>query len=294
MSTEVLARHGKSFRFAGSFLSEKQLERAAALYSLCREVDDIADESDDPKLAHMQLKQILDDLGAVSKNTSIGAQATSLLSEQGQLAFADLIKGVMSDTSDVLFETEAELLQYCYRVAGTVGLMMCDILGVTDRRAFDYAVSLGVAMQLTNIARDICEDAMMGRRYIPSDWVGELSPESIVTRDSKAQLSCPSATKRLLVMAESYYQFSNKGLYFLPFRARLAITVASNVYREIGCVIRHQNHYDIWKGRAMTTKLDKCRVALGALSVNVLSPSFYGYSTKPRPPAGLIELSAHW
>ena len=98
-----------------------------------------------------------------------------------KLVIISLIDGLLGDQEIVLIKNEFELLRYCYRVAGTVGILMCNVLDCDETDAIDYAIDLGIAMQLTNIARDILEDAQMGRRYLPESWVGDVTPEEIVS-----------------------------------------------------------------------------------------------------------------
>ena len=169
---------------------------------------------------------------------------------------ASLVEGLMDDQADeVLLPDEESLIQYAYKVAGTVGLLMCEILNNSDPKAKPHAVDLGIAMQLTNIARDVVEDARMGRRYLPGSWVGNMSPEDIL--DAALDPYGPDgvqitrAVERLLDLAESYYASGRAGLAYLPARAHFSIGVAAKVYRQIGRQLLRSK--DSWHGKRQVT-----------------------------------------
>lgn len=189
-AVSVLAHHGKSFRFAGRFLDKKQLEDCARLYRFCRFVDDLVDEVSDADAAQVELDFLKRDLERGHSSMPVVEDFIDLASQcqmQSEVIL-ELIRGIESDLQQVLVSTDADLLRYCYRVAGTVGLLMCDVLGVQDPKAKAHAIDLGIGMQLTNIARDVQEDAGMGRRYIPGQWLGEIAPQALSnpsTRESE-------------------------------------------------------------------------------------------------------------
>jgi len=144
-------------------------------------------------------------------------------------------------------QNENELLRYCYRAAGVVGLMMCRVFGVTDQRALRHAKSLGIAMQLTNIARDVQEDWQRGRCYLPLNWL----PQGV---DASSRNEVHAAVRRILDLAEEYYKIGNEGMVYLPSAVRPAIRVAASVYREIGTQIRRRN-YRVLQGRIIIPKV---------------------------------------
>ena len=169
---------------------------------------------------------------------------------------ASLVEGLMDDqASEVLLADEESLIQYAYKVAGTVGLLMCEILNNSDPRAKAHAVDLGIAMQLTNIARDVVEDARMGRRYLPGAWVNNMSPKDIVDAASDPYghdgVQITRAVERLLDLAESYYASGRAGLAYLPYRAHFSIGVAAKVYRQIGRQLLRSK--DSWHGKRQVT-----------------------------------------
>ena len=164
-----------------------------------------------------------------------------------------------------MFKQEEELIRYSYHVAGTVGIMMCDALKCDNVLAKSFAIDLGIAMQLTNIARDVLEDAKMGRRYLPGSWVQNIPPKEIVlaakTNDLKKIHIISKGIKKLLILAEQYYLSGEKGFTFLPFNTRVAISVASGVYREIGVQLENEN-YNWQNGRQVTSVYKKIKISL--------------------------------
>ena len=145
-----------------------------------------------------------------------------------------LLDGVILDISNkVRIKNDKELISYSYQVAGTVGLMMSQILNVTEKVAYKYAIDLGIAFQLTNIARDILDDAKINRVYIPSSWY-KLNIKEIVSTNYKNKEKLKNATRDLLDLADVYYASAIKGLAFLSIRNRFAIFLALSIYRQIG------------------------------------------------------------
>ena len=162
-----------------------------------------------------------------------------------------------------MFKEEEELIQYSYYVAGTVGLMMCDALKCKNKDAYLFAIDLGIAMQLTNIARDVLEDAKMGRRYIPGSWIDNISPNAMIQgvndNDTEIFRTVSFGIKKLLNLAEKYYYSGTQGLIFLPLKTRIAISIASGVYRQIGIQLKLKN-YCWYNGRQVTSNITKAKV----------------------------------
>ena len=222
-----LALFAKSFNWAGFFLPRKIYDDCAKLYAFCRVLDDLADEkadldskiekfnkmkiffkssfklNDNDKSPSYENETIILDIITIAKNYKIK-----------KIIIEDLIDGVASDLKKrVHIRSVKDLLIYSYRVAGTVGLMMSKILRVNDRRALKGAIDLGIAMQLTNIARDVVEDKKMNREYIKPDF------ENI---------------QATLKLAEMFYQSSFSSIQKIPFRYKFSIIVARRIYRQIG------------------------------------------------------------
>ena len=272
---QILATSGESFFWARRFLGRKMGHDAAVLYSFCRVLDDMADGDIPDGPAHLRQIQSLMKQGEWTQHPVLKHHAP--LVEAYRLphdVIGSLVEGLMDDQApQVLIKDEASLIQYAYKVAGTVGLLMCNILNNEDPRAKAHAVDLGIAMQLTNIARDVVEDAKMGRRYLPGEWVNHLSPEDIVLASKDPQSHegtlITLAVERLLELAEVYYASGRAGLSYLPLRAHFSIGVAAKVYRQIGRQLLKSS--DSWHGRRqVTSKTSKMLCTMRATS-NLLS-----------------------
>ncbi|MFQ3206160.1 MAG: phytoene synthase [Glaciecola sp.] len=263
--TALLKKHGKSFNFARFFLGSDTGIAAARLYRFCRIVDDIADENEDKVDAAQQLTLLKQQIVQNQKTDPIIGDFLALCSEYGidRNHGITLIEGVSQDLIPLALASEKMLIQYAYRVAGVVGLMMAPILGA-KKVGYAFAVDLGIGMQLTNIARDVMEDAQMQRRYIPADWVGALSAEQIANSELADREVVQKAIQSLLQLAETYYQSGLSGLYYLPARNRRAIAVAAFVYRDIGRKLL-SNHCIYWQGRVIVSTPRKLQLACQAL-----------------------------
>ncbi len=268
----VLSRHGRSFHFASKLLDPETALHSARLYRFCRYVDDIADESNDAVTAMRRLDGIAEMLQGGESADPVVADFLALARrcEIPIEAALELVTGVRSDLDEVRFADEQDLLRYCYRVAGTVGLMMCGVLGVRDPRALPFAIDLGIAMQLTNIARDVGEDASNGRRYLPASMLGDVDPDAIRAPNAELELRLARAVEQLLSLAEQYYVSGQRGLVFLPRRARLGIRVAARVYRRIGKRLRRLR-FASWRSRAVVPFWQKLLVASKALVLEFLA-----------------------
>jgi phytoene synthase len=185
-----------------------------------------------------------------------------------------LIAGVRSDLDLVGVPDERALIRYCYRVAGTVGVMMCGVLDVHSPHAHAYAIDLGIAMQLTNICRDVAEDATAGRRYLPASMVGELAPYELISPSEERLSRVRECVGALLNLADKYYASGEIGLSYLPLRARCGILVAARVYRAIGTRLRMRGHA-FWQGRVMVTDREKAVITARALLIAPLQIAFW-------------------
>ena len=265
---QALAANGKSFDWARRFLGWRMGGDAATLYRFCRVLDDMADGDivDGPR----RLLTIRDNLSGGRRATDpLLADFVPFIQQQNLPVpvIVALIDGLLQDQKPVRIADERALRRYAYRVAGTVGLLMCHVLDCDDDAARAHAIDLGIAMQLTNIARDVLEDAEMGRRYLPASWVGDVTPAQIAAAslapDGDVAQSVRMAVHQLLGIADDYYQSGAAGLTFLPIRAHMAIAVAARVYRQIGVQIA-ANGYDWHYGRQVTSRCTKIICSLQA------------------------------
>ena len=222
-----LAIFAKSFNWAGFFLPKKIYQDSAKLYAFCRVLDDIADEKTDldSKIKRFdEMRNFLNksyntdniEIHSSDENEKIVHDVITLAKNNNikKIILEDLVEGVASDLKKrIHIRSVKDLLVYSYRVAGTVGLMMSKILMVNDRRALKGAIDLGIAMQLTNIARDVIEDKKMNREYIKPDF------ENI---------------QATLKLADMFYESSFSSIQKIPFKYKFSIIVARRIYRQIG------------------------------------------------------------
>ena len=186
---------------------------------------------------------------------------------------SELIEGMAMDVRGIRYANLRELLLYCYRVAGTVGLMMSHVMGLRDESALKHAADLGIAMQLTNIARDVTEDASMGRIYLPLDWLDEanIASDEIAAPANREKLAV--ITLRLLREAERYYRSGDAGLWHLSFRSACAVSAARHVYSEIGALLVKRGAR-AWDQRTYVTGARKLWVVIrGVVSLIQSAPA---------------------
>ncbi|MEO0513492.1 MAG: phytoene/squalene synthase family protein [Planctomycetota bacterium] len=236
---EVLRSCGRTFYAASKVLPAAVADDLALLYAFCRVVDDCADLADQSRSADL-LDEIERCLEGRSDRSPVVTGFRALAARHGvPLRHArDLIQGVRSDAADVRVQTESELIRYAYRVASTVGLMMCRILGVPEE-GDPFAIDLGIGMQLTNICRDVAEDAAIDRVYLPAAWIDAGRVIGAATNNDD-RLATAAAVERGLTLADKYYDSAELGMHFLPLRVRGGIRAAAWSYRAIGDVIRRR------------------------------------------------------
>ena len=268
---QMLAFHARSFRWASAFLSSAQRRKVAALYAFCRSVDDLVDGGSVTAEARRDLAALEAALEAEPDGEALWPAQYRwfrvLCVEQGIdfRVVRELLSGMSSDLRVVRLESDRELLRYCYRAAGTVGLMMCTVLDVRDPRAWRHAIDLGIAMQLTNISRDVLEDAQAGRVYLPAERLGVygVAPDDLVRGDADAE-AVGLVAGEVLSIAERYYQSGDAGMRFLPARARWAVLIASRLYRGIGRRLRRRYRGNPLAGRVVVPWFEKLGLVASA------------------------------
>jgi len=243
MANNLISTHAKSFSWAGFFLAKQTFKNGSSLYDFCRTLDDIADENTSLESKKQKFNKMKKDFIEKNFDNILIKNIDNLIKEFNisEKVIMDLFDGIESDIREnIEFKTKRELLVYSYRVAGTVGLMMAKILKVDSRVALRSAVDLGIAMQLTNIARDVLEDSVRNRKYIDHDYI---------------------KIKETLSMAELFYKSSFKSIREIPFVNRFAILVARRVYREIGNKIIRKKNLDNYNnsGKIFVNKIGKIK-----------------------------------
>ncbi|MEM6898008.1 MAG: phytoene/squalene synthase family protein [Pseudomonadota bacterium] len=254
-------RHGSlSFHTASKLLPERVRDPALALYAFCRLADDAVDLGDDETAAVLTLQERLELAYAGKPRNTPYDRAFAAMVEAHHMPRAlpeALLEGLAWDALGKEYQTLSGVFAYSARVAAAVGAMMTVLMGVRDSHALARACDLGVAMQLTNIARDVGEDARMGRIYLPRQWFAEagVDPEAWLA-DPLPTPELRRMTRRLLSEADRLYLRADAGIPRLPKAARPGITAARRVYAGIGRQIR-ANGYDSISRRAVTTNVQK-------------------------------------
>ncbi len=270
-SIQDLKNEGKSFYWASFFLPSKYKIKAGTLYSICRYFDNIADKDNEDK--SIFLKESIQEVKYDKENVvNIFLEKNNI----NNLIFEDLIHGLISDQKKFIIKNKKELIKYSYHVAGTVGLMMSKIIGVKNKKAASCAIDLGIAMQLTNIGRDVYEDAKIQRIYLPAEWIPNIGL-SMLNGKNKLNLQqeekISEAVHRLIDLSERFYCNGFAGLKYIPFKTRLGIFIAANVYRGIGIKIRKSGKRYLRK-RVYLNSFEKTLITIKSIFIFILLPFF--------------------
>ena len=283
-----------SFHAASKLLPQSVRDPALALYAFCRLADDEVDEGRNKTAAVLDLTDRLDLVYAGKPRNAPEDRAFCAVIEDFEMprALPDaLLEGLAWDAFERQYKTLSDLRAYSARVASAVGAMMCVLMRMREPNALARACDLGVAMQLTNIARDIGEDARAGRLYVPTDWLKDMEiPKADFLRSPAATPDIRRITRRLLSEANRLYIRSEAGIPSLPVSARAGIFAARYIYAAIGHSIR-QNGYDSVSQRARTSKphklalIAKAGLRAGGTLVIPASPVLYA---RPLPEVAFL------
>ena len=224
--TSLLEKHAKSFYWASFFLSKEIFYKCSSLYNFCRTLDDIVDNESVIKTKKENFFKFKKDFTNKNLNNLIIKEMWSIMESEkiSHQIVIDLFDGVETDLEEkVQINSKKDLLVYSYRVAGSVGLMMSKILKVKNKEALKGAIDLGIAMQLTNIARDVCEDKARNRQYVKHDF---------------------SSIKEIIRDSQIFYNQSFNSICKIPIRSRFSVILARRLYRKIGDYILKQKNID--------------------------------------------------
>lgn len=274
----------KSFATASKLFDAKTRRSVLMLYAWCRHCDDVIDDqvlgfsndtpslqSAEQRLAQLEMKTRQAYAGSQMHEPAFAAFQEVAMAHDILPAYAfDHLAGFAMDVHETRYQTLDDTLRYCYHVAGVVGLMMAQIMGVRDNATLDRACDLGLAFQLTNIARDIVEDAEAGRCYLPAAWLAEegLTRENLADPQNRQALS--RVARRLVETAEPYYRSASAGLPGLPLRSAWAIATAQQVYRKIGMKVVKAGS-QAWDQRQSTSTPEKLALLVAASGQAVTS-----------------------
>ena len=263
---DIIARGSKSFSGAARLFAPDTRDAAYLLYAWCRYCDDqidgetlglrTGDPSHDEQGQRDRLQRLTDMTRRVLDGRNVDDPVFTALRrvvERYRIPARyplELLEGFAMDVESRRYDSLDEVLGYCYHVAGVVGMMMSHIMGVGDEATQRRAADLGIALQLTNIARDVIDDARVGRVYLPLSWLREarLAPDELLAEGRRSCLA--GVVARLLREADRYYASGDLGIRRLPFRSAWAVTVARGVYWEIGRLVRRRGPA-AWDERAV-------------------------------------------
>ena len=241
LTKNYLAIYAKSFNWAGFFLPKKTYDKCSALYDFCRVVDNIADEENEVEIKKNNFSKFKNNFINQNYDDPVIKNMWDIINEYNISIkiIDDLFEGISTDIKDkVEFSSKKELLIYSYRVAGTVGLMMAKILQVNKRQSLKSAIDLGIAMQLTNISRDVLEDKKNNRFYINENF------ENIETT---------------IKLSEKFYKSAFFSIKEIPLGFRFSILVARRVYKKIGYKILNKKNLENYKrsGKIYVSNIEK-------------------------------------
>lgn len=306
LSSAIIQAGSKSFAAAAKIFNPETRASAYLLYAWCRHCDDVIDgqqlgydqgntPNHDPTKELIKLrKQTNDALTGILTDDPIFSALQKVISKNNipKAYPLALLDGFEMDVHRRSYQTIDDTLNYCYHVAGVVGVMMSIIMGAKDDATLDRACDLGLAFQLTNIARDVIEDAQNGRVYLPTTWLRSAGlnadPNLLLQESHRGQLVI--VVDRLLKEAEKYYDSSLSGLPKLGFRSAWAIATARIVYRKIGVELI-KNGPKAWDRRVSTTKYQKFSALISGLGAAIYAhtigpyrapSSRYGLWTRPK------------
>ena len=288
---QVIQAGSSSFAAAAKLFDPDTRRSTVMLYAWCRHCDDVIDGQ---QLGHGQREgsrdgslQRLAELEALTRRACAG-QRCGILAFDG---LAEVVRqhdippalplehlaGFRMDVEGVRYETLSDTLHYCYRVAGVVGLMMARVMGARDPAVLDRACDLGLAFQLTNIARDIVEDAAIGRVYVPLQWLHTAGIPADELCEPRHRQALAGVASRLLAAADPYYASARAGLAALPVRSAWSVATARDVYREIGRKV-HARGAQAWDMRARTSGAEKAWFVARGMAVALATKAL------PAPP----------
>jgi phytoene synthase len=225
--------YGKSFYWAGKFLEKEVFEDCSTLYAFCRVIDNLVDKKSNSKT---NVKKFIKDYQSQNSKIQVNKEFKKIETKYQipKKYINDLFYGINLDTKTVKIKSTKEIIKYSYYVAGTVGAMMSYIFQTSKPQAIKHAINLGIAMQLTNISRDVLKDAYLNRIYLPKNMLNEeITAKDIIKKKfNKKHLFL--VIKKIIFLSEKYYDNGNIGIKYLPKKVKFPIFLASSLYRGIG------------------------------------------------------------
>jgi len=248
--------YGKSFYWAGKFLEKEVFEDCSTLYAFCRVIDNLVDKKSNSKT---NVKKFIKDYQSQNSKIQVNKEFKKIETKYQipKKYINDLFYGINLDTKTVKIKSTKEIIKYSYYVAGTVGAMMSYIFQTSKPQAIKHAINLGIAMQLTNISRDVLKDAYLNRIYLPKNMLNkEITAKDIIKKKfNKKHLFL--VIKKIIFLSEKYYDNGNIGIKYLPKKVKFPIFLASSLYRSIGKKIFSSNYNRYFLDRTYLNFMEK-------------------------------------
>ena len=253
--------HGKSFYWAGKFLEKKVFDDCSILYAFCRVVDNLVDKKSNSKNG---IRKFIEDYQSKNSKNLVNKKFKRIEAKYKihKKFIMDLLFGVNLDTKKVKIKSTKEIIKYSYYVAGTVGAMMSYIFQTSKPKVIKHAINLGIAMQLTNISRDVLKDAHLKRIYLPENMLNKKIDTNDIIKNNFDKKYLFSVIQKLIILAEKYYKNGNNGIKYLPKKIRFPIFLASSLYRGIGQKILNSNYNKYFLERTYLNIFEKIIMTL--------------------------------
>ena len=288
---DLFRENSRSFSLAARFFCPEDQSAVARLYRFCRYLDDLADDTatGDPLRLEQAKERLL--TPDESPADTIEADFNALAVERSipiEPAL-DLIDALRADCGERTIQDETELIRFAYGVAGTVGQMMRPVIGARDPRADAFAIDLGIALQLSNVIRDVAEDAHRGRYYLPATWVGSGKIDDALAGSKEACREVDRAVSRAFDWADTYYKSAFRGFAYIPKRNRRVIYLATAFYRAIGQKVVSRSPGG-WSARTVVSPFEKLTILLRSpLRYRCLQRRLWQRDPEPEHDAALHE-----
>ncbi len=248
--------YGKSFYWAGKFLEKEVFEDCSTLYAFCRVIDNLVDKKSNSKT---NVRKFIKDYQSQNSKIQVNKEFKKIETKYQipKKYINDLFYGINLDTKTVKIKSTKEIIKYSYYVAGTVGAMMSYIFQTSKPQAIKHAINLGIAMQLTNISRDVLKDAYLNRIYLPENMLNEEITANDIIKKKFNKKHLFLVIKKIIFLSEKYYDNGNIGIKYLPKKVKFPIFLASSLYRSIGKKIFSSNYNRYFLDRTYLNFMEK-------------------------------------
>jgi phytoene synthase len=248
--------YGKSFYWAGKFLEKEVFKDCSTLYAFCRVIDNLVDKKSNSKT---NVKKFIKDYQSQYSKIQVNKEFKKIETKYQipKKYIKDLFYGINLDTKTVKIKSTKEIIKYSYYVAGTVGAMMSYIFQTSKPQAIKHAINLGIAMQLTNVSRDVLKDACLNRIYLPENMLNEEITANDIIKNKFDKKNLFLVIKKIIFLSEKYYDNGNIGIKYLPKKVKFPIFLASSLYKGIGKKIFNSNYNRYFLDRTYLNFMEK-------------------------------------